>query len=53
MDKEPIDMVRSVFGNWEADFVANRREQLFNYACAAIACGCVALALTFIAIFGK
>lgn len=38
-------MVRSVFGNWEADFAAKRREKLFNCACVTTAIGVLAFAL--------
>lgn len=53
MKDDPIEMVRSVFGNWEAEFVARRRETIFKAVGAALTAGMFAFALATIWVYEK
>lgn len=44
-------MTRSVFGNWEADFIAKRREQIFNLCVMAAGLAVLAMGFATILIF--
>lgn len=46
-------MVRSVFGNWEAKFVAERREKLFVYFCNCAQVALIGAGIAIIYVFGK
>lgn len=50
---ETIETTRTIFGGWEAQFVADRREKRLLYLWYAVQIACVAIGLAAIIIHGK